>query len=95
MLGSPVNDQVQRRHLGPPPGRPSTSLLGWDEVAEATAALRLRPGGSRVDLACDRGGYALEIAGRTGAWLMGVDFSAEALRRAREHARKLAAQSGK
>jgi hypothetical protein len=94
MLGSPVKDQIQQRHLGLPPGQLPTSLPGWDEIAEATAALRLLPGGTLVDLARGRGGYGLEIADRTGAWLIGVDFSAEALRRAREHARKLAAQNG-
>jgi cyclopropane fatty-acyl-phospholipid synthase-like methyltransferase len=60
--------------------------LGWDGIAEATAALRLSPGGTLVDLACGRGGYGLEIALRTGARLVGVDFSAEAVRQARQQA---------
>jgi Ohr subfamily peroxiredoxin len=42
-----------------------------------------------VDLACGRGGYGLEIAARTGARLIGIDFSAEAVRQAREQARRL------
>jgi hypothetical protein len=45
MTGSPVKDQIQQRHLGLPPGLRSTSLLGWDGIAEATAALRLVAGG--------------------------------------------------
>jgi SAM-dependent methyltransferase len=91
MTRSPVKDQIQQRHLGLPPHLLSTSLLGWDGIAEATAALHLPAGGTLVDLACGRGGYGLEIAARTGAALVGVDFSAEAVRQAREHARELGA----
>jgi SAM-dependent methyltransferase len=91
MTVSPVMDQVQQRHLGLPPHLLSTSLLGWDGIAEVTAALGLPAGGTLVDLACGRGGYGLEIAARTGARLTGVDFSAEAVRQAREQARRLGA----
>jgi SAM-dependent methyltransferase len=91
MTGSPVKDEIQQRHLGLPPHLLSTSLLGWDGIAEATVALRLSPGRVLVDLACGRGGYGLEIAARTGARLVGVDFSAEAVRQAREQARQLGA----
>ena len=66
MTGSPVKDKIQQRHLGLPPHLLSTSLLSWDGIAGATAALRLSPGGTLVDLACGRGGYGLEIAARTG-----------------------------
>ena len=89
MTGSPVKDEIQQRHLGLPPHLLSTSLLGWDGIAEATAGLRMFPGGTLVDLACGRGGYGLEIAARTGARLIGVDFSAEAVCQAREQARRL------
>jgi SAM-dependent methyltransferase len=88
MVGSPVKDEIQQRHLGLPPDLLSTSLLGWDGIAEVTAELRLSPGGTLVDLACGRGGYGLEIAARTGARLIGIDFSAEAVRQARENARQ-------
>ena len=88
MVGSPVKDEIQQRHLGLPPDLLSTSLLGWDGIAEVTAELRLSPGGTLVDLACGRGGYGLEIAARTGARLVGIDFSAEAVRQARENARQ-------
>jgi tRNA/tmRNA/rRNA uracil-C5-methylase (TrmA/RlmC/RlmD family) len=47
------------------------------------------PGGTLVDLACGRGGYGLEIAARTRARLVGVDFSAEAVRQAGEQASRL------
>src|SRR5215472_12836054 len=70
MIASPVKDEIQQRHLGLPPRLLSTSLLGWEGIAEAVAALRLSPG-------------------RTGARLVGVDFSAEAVRQAREQARLL------
>jgi SAM-dependent methyltransferase len=88
MVGSPVKDEIQQRHLGLPPQLLSTSLLGWDGIAEVAAELRLSPGGTLVDLACGRGGYGLEIAARTGARLVGIDFSAEAVRQARENARQ-------
>ena len=89
MAGSPVQDEIEQRHLGLPPHLLSTSLLTWGGIAEVSAALRLSPGGTLLDLACGRGGYGLEIAARTGARLVGVDFSAEAVRQAREQARRL------
>jgi len=88
MTGSPVKDEIQQRHLGLPPHLLSTSLLTWEGIAEATDALGLAAGGTLVDLACGRGGYGMEIAARTGARLIGVDFSAEAVRQAREQARR-------
>jgi SAM-dependent methyltransferase len=89
MTVSPVKDEIHQRHLGLPPRMLSTSLLGWEGIAEAAAALRLPAGGTLVDLACGRGGYGLEIAGRAGAALVGVDFSAEAVRQATGQARRL------
>ena len=88
MVGSPVKDDILARHLGLPPGLMSTSMLGWDGIAEVVAALRLCAGDTLLDLACGRGGYGLEIAVRTGARLLGVDFSAEAVRQARAGARR-------
>ena len=90
MTRSPVKDEIQQRHLGLPPHLLSASLLGWDGIGEAAAGLGLSPGDTLVDLACGRGGYGLEIAARTGARLVGVDFSAEAVRQAREQARRQA-----
>lgn len=89
MVSSPVKDEIQQRHLELPAHLLSSSLLGWEGIAEATAALRLRPGGTLLDLACGRGGYGLEIAARTGARLIGIDFSAEAIRQAREQSSRL------
>ena len=76
MIASPAKDEIQQRHLGLPPHLLSTSLLGWDGIAEAVTVLRLSPGGTLVDLACGRGGYGLEIASRTGARLARVDLAA-------------------
>ena len=90
MVGSPVKDEILQRHLGLPPHLLSTSLLAWEGLAEVVEALRLSPGDTLLDLACGRGGYGMEIALRTGAQLVGIDFSAEAVRQAREQARQLA-----
>ncbi len=89
MAASPVRDEIMRRHLGLPSHLLSTSGLTGEGIAEVTAELRLQPGDVLLDLACGRGGYGLEIAARTGAGLIGVDFSGEALRQAREQARRL------
>ena len=86
MVDSPVKDEIMQRHLGLPPELLSTSLLPWDGIGEVVAALRLTATSRLLDLACGRGGYGLEIAARTGCRLVGVDFSAEAVRQAGEHA---------
>jgi SAM-dependent methyltransferase len=93
MTVSPVKDEIQQRHLGLPPHLLSTSDLPWEGIAEAVTALQLAGGATLVDLACGRGGYGLEIAGRTGARLIGVDFSAEAVRQATENVRRLGAEA--
>jgi SAM-dependent methyltransferase len=89
MIGSPARDEITRRHLGLPAEVLSTSLLTWDAIADVSAALRLSPGQVLVDLACGRGGYGLEVARRSEARLVGIDFSVEAIRQARQHARRL------
>jgi SAM-dependent methyltransferase len=89
MASSGISDEIQQRHLGLPAHLLSTSLLTWDGIAEVTEALELTEAGTLLDLACGRGGYGLEVARRTGARLIGVDFSAEALRQARQQAGRL------
>jgi SAM-dependent methyltransferase len=89
MEHSPVKDEIEQRHLGLPPHLQSTSLLPWSGIDDVVASLRLRPGDTVLDLACGRGGYGLEVAHRTGAALVGVDFSGEAVRQAREQAGRL------
>jgi cyclopropane fatty-acyl-phospholipid synthase-like methyltransferase len=86
MPASPERERIQQESLGLPPHLLSTSLLPWDGIGAVAAALALRPGDTLIDLACGRGGYGLEIASRTGARLIGVDFSAVALEAARESA---------
>ena len=54
MITSPAKDEIQQRHLGLPPHLLSTSVLGWEGIAEAVAALRLSARGTLVDLACGR-----------------------------------------
>ena len=88
MVGSAIKDEVQQRHLGLPPDLLSTSLLTWGGIGEVTQTLQLAVGDTLLDLACGRGGYGLEIATRTGADLIGVDLSAEAIRQAAKLAQR-------
>lgn len=90
MPANPVKDGIQQRHLGLPPEILSTSALPWEGVAMAVEELRLAPGGTLLDLACGRGDYGIEIATRAAVRLIGVDFSAEAVRQARERSTRLA-----
>ncbi len=80
---SASRDQIVRRALGLPADMDASGLLPWAGVAEVAAALNLAPGQLLVDLGCGRGGYSLEIARRTGARLLGLDFSPVAFRRQR------------
>jgi SAM-dependent methyltransferase len=91
MAAVPLIDEIKRRHLGLPSHLLSTSGLTGEGIAEVTGELRLRPGDVLLDLACGRGGYGLEIAGRTGAKVTGVDFSPEAVRQARAQAERIGA----
>jgi SAM-dependent methyltransferase len=80
---SDVADDLVRRVLGLPPDLESTSLLGGPGLDEVVTALDLRAGRTLLDLACGRGGYGREIARRTGARLIGVDYSAVAVEQAK------------
>ena len=86
---APRKDEIAQRHLGLPPYLLSTSLLPWEGIAEVTEALQLSMRDVLLDLACGRGGYGLEVAARTGASLVGVDFSEVAVRMAAEQAKAL------
>ena len=83
---SASRDQIVRRALGLPADMDASGLLPWAGVAEVAAALNLAPGQLLVDLGCGRGGYSLEIARRTGARLLGLDFSPVAVATARDRA---------
>jgi SAM-dependent methyltransferase len=79
VASSAACDLVFQRALGLSPEVVSNSLLTWAGIADITAVLRLAPGQTLVDLACGRGGYSQEVARRTGACLVGLDFSAVAV----------------
>jgi SAM-dependent methyltransferase len=89
MATSPARDAIVARTLGLPPELRSTSLLTWDGIAEVTEALRIPQDGVLLDIACGRGGYGIEIARRSGARLLGVDFSSIALEQARSNSSRL------
>jgi SAM-dependent methyltransferase len=84
---TPQVAEINNRHLGLPPDAQAGSVpaAAIDEIADG---LRLKPGDVLLDLACGRGWYGLEIAARAGARLIGVDFSAEAIRQAADQARR-------
>ncbi len=89
MASTPSKDEIMQRHLGLPRHLVTTSTIPWEGIAELEAGLRLAPGQTLLDLACGRGGIGLEIAARTGARVIGVDLSNEAVRQARDTARRL------
>jgi SAM-dependent methyltransferase len=76
---SPACARIFQQALGLPPHVVSNSLLTGAGLAEVAAALREAPGPILVDLACGRGGYGREVARRTRARLVGLDFSAVAV----------------
>ncbi|HVT68908.1 MAG TPA: methyltransferase domain-containing protein [Trebonia sp.] len=85
---TPAVADIMNRHLGfPPPMR--AGVVPAEAIPELSAELRLSRGGTLADLACGRGAYGLLVAQRTGASLIGVDFSAQALAEAREQAARL------
>jgi SAM-dependent methyltransferase len=83
---TPQVAEIMNRHMGLPPDAQAGSVPAM-AIDEIEAALRLKPGDVLLDLACGRGWYGLEVAARAGARLIGVDFSAEAVRQAGQQAR--------
>jgi SAM-dependent methyltransferase len=83
MAASSARNAIVARNLGLPPGLLSTGTTTWLGLAEVTGALRLPRDGLLVDAACGFGGYGIEVARRSGARLLGVDFSEVALEQAR------------
>jgi len=85
---TPTVREVMNRHLGLPPDL-LAGVVPAEAIPELTTELRLRPGDTLLDLACGRAGYGLTLARGSGARLVGVDVSAEALAQAREQADRL------
>ena len=85
---APTVSEIMDRHMGFPPGT-RAGVVAAEAIPELTGELRLGPGGTVLDLACGRGAYGLLIAGETGASLIGVDFSGQAVSEAREQAARL------
>lgn len=67
-------------HLGLPGGMWATGYLSGAGLAEIARLLDLQPDDTLVDSGCGRGGYGLALIAGTGAQLVGVDSSAEAIR---------------
>ena len=87
-VATSVVDEIMNRHTGFPPGT-RAGVVPAEAIAELAGELRLTPGSTLLDLACGRGAYGLAIARKTGALLIGVDFSAQALAEAREQAARM------
>jgi ubiquinone/menaquinone biosynthesis C-methylase UbiE len=86
IANSPVRDAIVQRALGLPDDFQSTSLLSWDALEEVVNELDVSADDVVLDQACGRGGYGLEVIRRTGAQLVGVDFSTVAVQQARARA---------
>jgi SAM-dependent methyltransferase len=84
----PTVAEIMNRHTGFPPGT-QAGVVPAEAIPELTEELRLMPGSTLLDLACGRGAYGLHVARRAGTALIGVDFSAQALARAREQAARM------
>jgi SAM-dependent methyltransferase len=87
-VATPAVDEIMNRHMGFAPGTRAGTVPA-EAIPELAGELRLMPGSTLLDLACGRGGYGLLIAQQTGASLVGVDFSAQALAEAREQAARM------
>ena len=85
---TPTVGEIMNRHLGLPPDL-LAGVVPAVAIPELITGLRLKPGDTLIDLACGRAGYGLMVAQASGAGLVGIDVSAEALAQAREQAARL------
>jgi SAM-dependent methyltransferase len=76
---SDARQQLFTHWLGLPPEVGPSDLVPLAGLQAIAAALELPHGGQLVDLACGRGGPGMWIARESGADVIGVDFSAEAV----------------
>jgi SAM-dependent methyltransferase len=84
----PTVAEIMNRHMGFPPGT-RAGVVPAEAIPEVTEELRLKPGSTLLDLACGRGAYGLIVAKQAGAPLIGVDFSEQAVKEAREQAARM------
>jgi SAM-dependent methyltransferase len=84
----PAADAIISQHMELP-AQLLPGMIPAEGIPEIIAELRLEPGDVLLDLGCGRGSYGLEIAARTNARLIGLDFSEVALREARAQAQRL------
>lgn len=75
--------------LGLPETVQSTGYLSGAGLGEVMDRLRLTPQETLVEVGCGRAGYGLAAIEGSGAQLVGIDFSAQALRSAGGRAEKL------
>jgi SAM-dependent methyltransferase len=80
--------EMMNRHMGFPRDI-RAGVVAAEAIGEIARELRLGPGDTLLDLACGRGAYGLLVARDAGARVTGVDFSAQAVREAREQASRL------
>jgi SAM-dependent methyltransferase len=66
------------------------SFITLDGLETLAEELRLEPGVVLVDLACGRGGPGLWLARRSGAHLIGIDWSPVGIEHARQRAQEMA-----
>lgn len=81
---SPARQAFFTTYLGVPPEVGPSNMVpraGLDRIVDELA---LEPDDVLVDLACGRGGPGMYVARAAGAQVVGVDFSAEAVRQATE-----------
>jgi SAM-dependent methyltransferase len=95
--GSPsrVAERIWRQVYGDeyPEGLNAHSFLTMSDLRRFTRDLELRPGQALVDIGCGRGGPGLWVAAATGARLLGIDISENALEAARARAAALQADA--
>jgi SAM-dependent methyltransferase len=82
IAASPLRQQIFTQHLGLPAEVGPSNMVPLSGLLSIASALSLSGGQVLVDLACGRGGPGMWLARELGASLIGVDFSAEAIRQA-------------
>jgi SAM-dependent methyltransferase len=79
---SDARQDLYTLHLGVPPEIGPSNVLPLYGLQEVARELRLSAERELVDLGCGRGGPGMWIARESGADLIGIDFSAEAIEQA-------------